>query len=89
MLRALLLAASLATAIGQGLVPNTALRSNPAAFGLSEPPPLSTPLPASYDIRNITGRNLASPDRNQHTPTYCGAQFGAFEFRALPQLCRR
>ena len=42
------------------------------AHGLSEAPRFAGALPASWSIRNISGRDLASPDRNQHTPTYCG-----------------
>ena len=32
-----------------------------------------TALPASFDIRNIGGRSLATDNRNQHIPQYCGS----------------
>ena len=31
-----------------------------------------TALPASYDIRNMSGKSLATDNRNQHIPQYCG-----------------
>eukprot|EP01051_Picozoa_sp_SAG22_P013890 SAG22_NODE_1613_length_3995_cov_4.374230_6_plen_89_part_00 len=30
-------------------------------------------LPASFDIRAMGGRSLATDDRNQHIPHYCGS----------------
>ena len=32
-----------------------------------------TALPASYDIRNMSGKSLATDNRNQHIPQYCGS----------------
>ena len=32
-----------------------------------------TALPASYDIHNISGKSLATDNRNQHIPQYCGS----------------
>eukprot|EP00850_Spirogloea_muscicola_P010065 SM000058S18495 [mRNA] locus=s58:238036:242651:+ [translate_table: standard] len=42
------------------------------AFSTAGYPPLEE-LPESYDIRNISGRNLATLNRNQHIPQYCGS----------------
>lgn len=30
-------------------------------------------IPVSYDIRNLSGVNYATANRNQHIPTYCGS----------------
>ena len=55
----------------QGRVPNLDLRASDEL--LAPPPPFHGELPESWSIRNVSGRDLASPDRNQHTPTYCGS----------------
>eukprot|EP01046_Picozoa_sp_COSAG06_P028347 COSAG06_NODE_2547_length_6695_cov_5.498636_2_plen_211_part_00 len=56
----------------QGRVPNLDLRASDDEL-LAPPPPFHGELPESWSIRNVSGRDLASPDRNQHTPTYCGS----------------
>ena len=30
-------------------------------------------VPSSFDIRNLSGRSLATDNRNQHIPQYCGS----------------
>ena len=30
-------------------------------------------LPSTYDIRNLNGRNYATPQRNEHSPLFCNA----------------
>jgi cathepsin X len=30
-------------------------------------------IPDNYDVRNISGRNFAGINRNQHIPHYCGS----------------
>eukprot|EP00937_MAST-01D_sp_MAST-1D-sp2_P006323 g6323.t1 len=37
------------------------------------PRPAIGSAPASYDIRDINGTNMATIDRNQHIPQYCGS----------------
>ena len=73
----LLLAAAADNAAAQGRRPNAELRAALAANAPPAPPP--APLPASWSIRDVVTPggeklgDLASPDRNQHTPTYCGS----------------
>ena len=55
-------------AVAQGRKPNLELRASGELT--APPPPFHGQLPQSWSIRNVSGRDLASPDRNQHTPTY-------------------
>ena len=40
-------------------------------------------LPAAYDIRDINGRSLATDNRNQHIPQYCGSCWAHAAFSSL------
>jgi cathepsin X len=52
-------------------------RPGPRTSALRTPQPHTylkpSDLPASYDIRNLSGVNYATPTRNQHIPQYCGS----------------
>ena len=45
----------------------------PARTNVHSPLPRFEDAPASFDVRNVGGVSYASPDRNQHIPTYCGS----------------
>ena len=48
-------------------------RIAPARTNVHSPLPRLEDAPASFDVRSVGGVSFASPDRNQHIPTYCGS----------------
>lgn len=65
---------------------------SPSLLGAKIDVPDVTDIPDSYDIRNISGRSMASMNRNQHIPHYCGSCWAVAGATALSdrlKLARR
>ena len=52
---------------------HTRLQNRPSLVLTPPPHTYVQDVPRSYDIRSLNGKSLATDNRNQHIPQYCGS----------------